>query len=130
MENKKTYRTGKYLVLPVAKNTTIEAGHMVAVNASGCAVQASKAENLKVAGLAEESVTTGPLETGEITVRRGCFLLANAEDDLLEPPDILGDCYVVDSETVGKTAEGSSKAGRVLGFEDGCVWVEMGGIYE
>ncbi|WP_295358963.1 hypothetical protein [uncultured Succiniclasticum sp.] len=130
MENKKTYRTGKYLVLPVAKNTTIEAGHMVAVNASGCAVQASKAENLKVAGLAEESVTTGPLETGEITVRRGCFLLANAEDDLLEQPDILGDCYVVDSETVGKTAEGSSKAGRVLGFEDGCVWVEMGGIYE
>ena len=130
MENKKTYRTGKYLVLPVAENITIEAGHMVAVNASGCAVQASKAENLKVAGLAEERVTTGPLETGEITVRRGCFLLANAEDDLLEQPDILGDCYVVDSETVGKTAEGSSKAGRVLGFEDGCVWVEMGGIYE
>ena len=56
--------------------------------------------------------------------------MENAADDLLEEPDVLGECYVVDSETVGKTADGSSKAGRVLGFEDGGVWVEMGGMYE
>lgn len=126
MEEKKTYRMGKFLVLQVAENTTIEAGHMVAVNSSGYAVAASKTENLKVAGLAEESVTTGAGETAEITVRRGCFLLANGtSDDALGQADMLGDCYVVDSLTVGAVSTGSSKAGKVLGFEDGGVWVEI-----
>lgn len=131
MENKKTYRMGKYLVLQVAASTTIEAGHMVAVDASGYAVPATKADNLKVAGIAEESVSTGAGETAEITVRRGCFLLANGTgDDELVLADTLGDCYVVDSLTVGADGTGSSKAGKVLGFEDGGVWVEMGGYCE
>lgn len=131
MEEKKTYRKGKYLVLQVAASTTIEEGHMVAVNSSGYAVPASKAENLKVAGLAEESVSTGANETAEVTVRRGCFLLANGTgDDALTLADTLEDCYVVDSLTVGAVATGSSKAGSVIGFEDGGVWVEMGGVNE
>lgn len=131
MEEKKTYRMGKFLVLQVAANTTIEAGHMVAVNSSGYAVAASKAENLKAVGVADESVSTGAGETATVRVQRGTFLMKNGTDsDALALANTMGDCYFVDSLTVGAVATGSSKAGRVLGFEDGCVWVEMGGIYE
>ena len=127
MEEKKTYRRGKHLVLQVAASTTIEEGHMVAVNSSGYAVPASKAANLKAAGIAVESVSTGAGETATVTVQRGCFLLANGTgDDALGVANTLGDCYFVDSLTVGAVSTGSSKAGRVIGFEDGGVWVEMG----
>ena len=131
MEEKKTYRMGKFLVLQVAENTTIEAGHMVTVNSSGYAVAASKAGNLKAVGVADESVSTGAGETATVRVQRGIFLLKNGTDsDALTLANTMGDCYFVDSLTVGAVSTGSSKAGRVLGFEDGCVWVEMGGIYE
>ena len=129
MEEKKTYRMGKFLVLQVAANTTIEAGHMVAVNSSGYAVAASKAANLKAVGVADESVSTGAGETATVRVQRGTFLMKNGTDsDALALANTMGDCYFVDSLTVGAVATGSSKAGRVLGFEDGGVWVEMGAV--
>lgn len=129
MEEKKTYRMGKFLVLQVAANTTIEAGHMVAVNSSGYAVAASKAANLKAVGVADESVSTGAGETATVRVQRGTFLMKNGTDsDALALANTMGDCYFVDSLTVGTVATGSSKAGRVLGFEDGGVWVEMGAV--
>ena len=44
--------SGNNIVIPVAANTTITEGHMVAIGSDGYATEASKAESLTIAGCA------------------------------------------------------------------------------
>ena len=57
------------------------------------------------------------------TVMRGAFVWDN--DGSIEETDILKDAYVSDEKTVTITAEGSSRAGKILAVDTDGVTVEM-----
>ena len=119
-------RMGGYLMeIPVKAAVKIEAGELVAVGADGYAVTATKAPGLKIAGC---SATLADNRTGangdvKVLVKRGIFVLEN--DGKIKNTDILKDAYVVDSNTVTNTAEGSSKAGKIIGVEADGVVIEI-----
>lgn len=121
--NEKLDRTN--LTIPVAANTSITEATMVAINADGYAVTASKAENLVVAGCAMRYTDnlSGTAGAEAVPVRRGAFVWNN--DGSIEDTDILKDAYVSDEKTVTITAEGSSRAGKILAVDSDGVTVEM-----
>lgn len=116
-------RDGKTLILPVKAKTKIFEGSMVAIGTDGYAIPAKKAENLLIAGRAEEFVEAGETDA-TIRVRRGCFKWANHTSGTVTAKDILKTCYVVDAETVTTTPTGSSIAGKIISVDDDGVVVE------
>lgn len=128
--DRNTYmREGILLVLPVAANTRIYAGALVAVNAMGYAVPGSTATDLKAAGRAEEQVdnTGGADGAKRIEIRRGVFLFKNDAVDPVDGIHVLGDCYIVDDETVAATDGTGTRsiAGKVLEIDPSGVWVDI-----
>ena len=116
---------GKTLVLPVKAATKIYEGGIVMVD-GGFAVAGQKAANLITAGRAEEYVdNTGADGDVTIKVRRGVFMYENDTTNPVTESDVLKDCYVLDDETVTILDIDASKAGKILGFEDDQVIVEM-----
>lgn len=117
------------LVIPVAAATTIFQGALVAVNASGYAVPGSVATTLKAAGRAEETIDNSGGAAGALSVKvkRGVFKFKNSGADACVQANVLGDCFIVDDETVAKTDGSSarSKAGKILEVEATGVWVEI-----
>lgn len=113
------------IVIPVAADTVIHEMTMVAINADGYAVEASKAENLTVAGCALTLTDNSSGAAGAVTVpvRRAAFVWAN--DGSIKQTDLLKDAYVSDAQTVTITAEGSSRAGKILAVDDDGVTIEM-----
>jgi len=122
-------REGGFLVLPVAEDTRIYAGALVAVNATGYAVPGATATDLKAAGRAEEQLDNlgGAAGAKSIKVRRGVFQFKNDAVDPVGAAHVLDDCYIVDDETVAATDGTSSRsaAGKVLGIDPSGVWVEI-----
>lgn len=116
---------GAQAVIPVAAGTMLLPGDIVAVNSSGYAVAASKAENLTVAGVVETLIDNSTGAAGvEITVvNRVPYLLKN--DGTIKKTDVLQKCYVADKATVTKTAAGSSVAGIILAVKEDGVIVDM-----
>lgn len=117
----------KNLCIPVAQGETIQEASMVAIGTDGYAVAAVKKEGLKVAGCAMKYVDNSKGKAGDehVLVRRGAFFQNN--DGTIKMTDLLKDCYVTDKNTVTITAEGSSRAGTILGVEENGVIVEMMG---
>lgn len=113
------------LMIPVAANTSITEATIVAVNADGYAVTASKEENLVVAGCAMRYADNsfGAAGAEAVHVKRGAFVWDN--DGTIKSTDILKDAYVSDGNTVTITATGSSKAGKILAVDSDGVTVEM-----
>ena len=144
MERIGNERTGcSNIVLPVAAGQEIMPGTMVALNADGYAVPASKAENLIIAGVAQaradnrlgadgaKVVKIGVFEPASgdngakvVGVRRGAFVMAN--DKTIKQTDLLKTAYVSDATTLTLTAEGSSPAGQILEVMDDGVTVKIG----
>lgn len=119
-------REGNFLVLPLAAATTIYAGSLVAVNASGLAVPGSTATGLTAAGRAEEyKVNSGADGSETIKVRRGIFKFQNSGADAVTLP--LSTCYIVDDQTVAATngTNTRSAAGKVLAIDADGIWVEI-----
>ena len=116
--------SGNNIVLPVAANVTIMEGHLVAIGSDGYAVEASKEENMVIAGCAMRFADNLGGSDGDITVpvRRGAFVWNN--DGSIKETDIMKPCYVADAQTVTITETGTSKAGIILGIEDDGVIVE------
>ncbi|MCX7784564.1 MAG: hypothetical protein N2318_13095 [Meiothermus sp.] len=119
----------EYLDLPLEANTTIEAGHLVVLNAAGFAVQASTATNLRAVGRAEQTVNNagGAQGARRVRVSRGAFKWANSGGaDQITQADLLNDCFIVNSTTVARTngSNTRSRAGKVVGVEPDGVWVE------
>lgn len=121
-------REGKFLVLPVAGETKIFAGSLVAVDIEGNAIPGIEANTLKAAGRAEEFVDNTRGAAGDVTVkvRRGVFKWKNSDDDPITAADILTTCYIEDDETVSKTDNDGarSEAGKVIAVDSDGVWVE------
>lgn len=115
----------KNICIPVAAKTIINEASMVAIDTDGFAVEAAKAEGLRVAGCAMKFVDNFKGEAGAayVMVRRGAFLQRN--DGTIKQTDLLKDCYVADENTVTITEKGSSKAGTILAVEEDGVIVEM-----
>ena len=111
--------------IPVAEGETIAEATMVAITADGYAVTASKASGLTIAGCAMRLTdnVSGSAGAVKVPVRRGAFVWDN--DGSIEETDILKDAYVSDGNTVTITADGSSRAGRILAVDPDGVTVEM-----
>ena len=113
------------ILIPVAAGTVIHEMTMVAIREDGYAVEASKAENLTVAGCALALTDNSSGDDGEVSVpvRRAAFVWNN--DGSISKADLLKDAYVSDAQTVTATAEGSSRAGKILSVEADGVTIEM-----
>lgn len=101
-------KDGELVNVPVATNTKIYAGALVALNASGYATPGAVAATLTYLGRAEEQTDN----TGGA--------------DAIVQADLGKTCYIVDDETVAKT-DGTatrSAAGKVVGLDSDSVWVE------
>lgn len=111
--------------IPVAAGEIITEATMVAINADGYAVSASKEVGLTVAGCATKHTDNALGSAGAmaVPVRRGAFVWDN--DGSIKETDILKDAYVSDERTVTITAEGSSRAGKILAVDSDGVTVEM-----
>jgi len=118
----------------VKASTSIEAGKMVAIDATGYAVPASDAANLMVVGMADEAVDNSSGASGDKTVlvRRGkAFLYKNDATHPVAQAHMGQVVYVKDASTVD--SDGGTYAvvaGRCVGLETGGVWVETftGGV--
>lgn len=120
--------SGKTLVLKVKANTIIYEGSMVAIEL-GYAIPAKKVEGLVTAGRAEQYIDNTGLEgtngAKTINVTRGVFKYENDTTDPVTEEDMLSNCYIFDDCTVTSLSTGTSVAGKVLGFSDNQVLVEI-----
>jgi hypothetical protein len=116
---------GVFRVFGVSADAVIHQGALIALLA-GYAEPGSAATGLVAVGRAEESVDATGLANGvaKVKVRRGIFKWKNKADDLLTIADVGATAYVVDDETVCKTATGKSAAGKVIQVDSDGVWVE------
>ena len=117
--------SGMDINIPVAAGATITEAVMVAVGTDGYAVAASKTAGLTIAGCAMRHTdnASGSNGTVSVPVRPGAFVWDN--DGSIEETDILKDAYVSDEKTVTITADGSSRAGKILAVDTDGVTVEM-----
>ncbi|HSX60261.1 MAG TPA: hypothetical protein VLF18_08690 [Tahibacter sp.] len=123
-------RSGDQFAFPVAAATTIYAGGMVTLLATGgYAVPAGTASAGVCVGMAEETVVnTGAAGDLTVPVRRGVFRYANsASGDLIARADIGNVCYLVDDQTVAKTDNSAARkeAGVIVDVDAVGVWVRI-----
>lgn len=116
---------------PVAAATTIYAGAMYALDASGNAVPAGTAGAGAARAVAEAQADNSAGAAGDITVqgRAGVFQFGNsASADLIARADIGATAYVVDDQTVAKTDNSGARkaAGTIVDVDDVGVWVRVG----
>ena len=122
-------RGGELIPVPVAANTKIFAGALVAANATGFCVPGSVATTLTYLGRAESLVdNTGGVDGAKIIMvrRHKAFKFANYATDAVTQAEFGKSCYIVDDQTVAKTngTNTRSAAGKVVGVDNDGVWVE------
>jgi hypothetical protein len=124
-------RDGRKMSLPVAANTKLLIGCMVALSTTGVAVHASAISTLKVQGVAETEADNTGGAAGAIQVqidRHGWFQFSNsAGADQITLSDVGSNCYVVDNQTVAKTSSANTRpvAGVIRDVETDGVWVSF-----
>lgn len=120
-------REVKLLILGVAASTKIEAGKMVAVNASGYAVEASDTAGLVVIGKADQTIDNSSGANGDLSVavERGyAFLYKNSGTNAVTIASIGSNVVVEDDETVSTDTTNDIVAGKCMGLEGPTgVWV-------
>ncbi len=129
-ERNTPYKDGTNIPLAVAASTKIEAGKIVAVNASGYAVEASDTASIVVMGIAQETADNSSGANGAISVdiKRGkAFKLKNGTT-AVTIASLGGNVVVQDDETVTTTAGATNDitVGKCLGVESDGVWVYIG----
>lgn len=113
---------GRRFVSPLAANTVILDGAMVALNAAGNAVPAiPTATRMRGVALHEADNTGGAIGAESVETDRGPFLVAN--DGTINRTHIGGNVFVVDDNTVG--AAGTLAAGKCLDVTPEGVVVEI-----
>jgi hypothetical protein len=124
-------REGRRFSGPVAADTVIYGGGMVAINADGRAVPASNAANLTVVGVSDDRFDNKGGAAGAINAiwQHGIFKFKN-DGTLPVTAAMVGQkCYVQDDETVRAidAGEGATNpvAGTVCQLDADGVWVEI-----
>ncbi|WP_416053124.1 hypothetical protein [Cupriavidus basilensis] len=126
-----TFRAGIDFEFPVAANTKIFAGSIVAIDtATGTATKGATATTLKSVGIAQAIAdnTGGAAGDIRVRVRRGLWHVANsAATDQITLADVGADCYLVDDQTVAKTSGTNTRslAGKIRDVDATGVWVEF-----
>lgn len=114
------------LVAAVAASTKIFQGSLVALDSDGNAIPASATAAVAI-GRAEATVdnTDGAAGDLSVEVRTGIFKWANsASTDAIAAADVGNLAYMVDDQTVAKTAAvGRKPAGRIVEVASDGVWV-------
>ncbi|WP_319543163.1 hypothetical protein [uncultured Pseudodesulfovibrio sp.] len=121
-------KDGKLIVVDVAANVVIEAGKMVAMNATGFAVPPADTAGLTVIGKADQRVDNTGGANGDKSVaveRKAAFLMKNSTTSAVTAASIGKVVNVEDSETVATTTTNSIAAGKCLGLEGSGVWIEI-----
>lgn len=122
-------KDGELISVPVAADTKIYAGSLVAASATGYATPGATATTLTYLGRAEECVDNagGAAGAKSVMVRRGkAFKFKNSAGDAVTQAELGKTCYIVDDETVSKSNAGGntqSAAGKVVGIDTDGVWV-------
>lgn len=114
---------------PVAATTLISAGALVALDASGNAVNAADTAALRVIGRAEQTVDNTAGSAGDLTINvaRGCFLFANSAGQAVTAAYKDKYVYVEDNETVAISSTNFIVAGRVVDVVTAGVWIDTRG---
>ena len=123
-------RDSNQYAFPVAAATKIPGGVIVALNASGLAVNGATATTLKAVGMSEALAdnSAGSASDIKVSVRRGCFKFGNSTaGDAITLADVGASCYIVDNQTVAKTNGSATRsvAGVIRDVEADGVWVEF-----
>jgi hypothetical protein len=112
----------------LAASAKIYAGSMVAINTAGYAVRGVNTADFRIAGRAEEQVdnSTGSAGDKSIRVEEGVYKWNNATaGDAVTQAEIGHPVYVLDDNTVTKTAGNGVVAGIALQIDDdGGIWVK------
>ncbi len=124
-------RPGDYISLPIAAQTKIWAGELIAVTAAGLATFAQDTAGLLVVGRAEETVDNTADQAGgalSVKVKIGVFQYVNAAAGGFTAASQPGTwAYVSDDQTVaaGGTTH-TSKAGVFLAYvaANNTVWID------
>ena len=115
-DRKTEYFEGVELAYEVAGSTTIYAGSLVALNASGYAVPAANTAGFKFLGVAMEHVDNSSGSNGDKTVRvrrKGVFRF---DASGMAITDIGASVYVSDDHTVAKSTTNSVACGKIAEF--------------
>jgi len=122
-------KDGITLGIKVAAATSIDAGKLVAINATGFGVPASDAAGLKVVGVAQETIDNSAGGNGDKSVlimRKKAFHLANAATNAVAAAHIMTNVYVKDTATVSSNGGTNSiVAGLCIEVDGAGVWVEI-----
>lgn len=120
---------GDVIEAPMKGATTIYAGALVCLTATGFAAPGSTATTLLAVGRAEERVVNAGADGAEnIRIRRGIFRFNNSTaGDAVSWADYGKQVFVVDDQTVAKTngTNTRSVAGTCRGVDAQGVWVEF-----
>ena len=107
---------------PVAANTNIRGGALVALDAAGNAIPAAPAAPvMRGIAMAAADNTGGAAGDADVLTSRGVWIVKN--DGSINRTHINKAVFVVDDETVG--AAGTLVAGKCLNVHDGGVAVEI-----
>jgi len=129
-QDKKTeYMEGVEITLPVYQSTTIYAGALVCVNASGYAVNASDTSGLIFMGVAREYVDNSAGASGDKTItvrRRGLFKMTLGHN--ISVANIGDNVFIVDNQTVDTSAYVTNAifCGNIAGYISATqAWVDI-----
>lgn len=119
-------RPGEILELPIAADTVIYQGTLVARDADGRAVPASDTAGLRVVGRAENTYNNDGGAAGALTVtiRLGCFKFDNSATQAIDADDVGKMAVVEDDQTVAETSNNLVSAGRITGVDSDGVWID------
>lgn len=130
-ERNTSYKDRELLSLNLAAAAKVEGGKMVAVNATGYAIEGADTANIIIMGVADQTIdnTAGADGAKSVRVRRGkAFLLKNSATNPVTQASVGADVYVEDDETVAVAAGPTNDivAGQCLGVESAGVCVAIG----
>jgi hypothetical protein len=114
--------------LPVKGATTILQGALTVMD-GGLACPGRTATGLIAVGIAVTTAANpGADGAATVDVERGTFKFFNHGADAVTAADIQKDCFIVDDQTVAKTAATNTRsiAGTVIDVEGDGVWVRVG----
>lgn len=123
-------RSTGFLTLPVKGSTTIFAGALVCLDATGYAVPGAVATTLTAMGIAEETVANAGADGAKsVTVRTSAgeldHLLENDGTNAVTIVHVGKAVYVQDDQTVCSLATGRSVAGTCTGVSSKGVYVRF-----
>jgi hypothetical protein len=124
-------RAGTDFSRGVAANTTIFAGSLVCLAATGFAVPGSVSTTLTADGVAGDTVDNSGGADGDVQVpveRDGAYHFGNsAAADEITAAEIGDNAYIVDDQTVAKTDGGATRsvAGKIEDVDAQGVWISF-----